>query len=122
MSAVVGNNGTLRLCVSFLKSLDLVLLHIDCAENKVNERSDFLNICRSVVDDEISHICGHRSIHAPTAANCLFVCLTRRTGTCSNKNDLKPRVIFEQGRKSLSDHTGSSYDTYLVLFHYKFTS
>ena len=76
--AVVRNNGALRLRVFELKRLYLILVHVDRAENEIDSRRDFFNICLGVQNRHISELFGDGAFHAPFGSESLLVCLARR--------------------------------------------
>ena len=94
VSRVVGNDGTLRLCVFFLEGTDLILLHVDRAEAEVNLGSDLLHVV-GVEDNHILVLFGKRGGHVPSALNDLAVRFARASGAGCERGHLKPRVVLK---------------------------
>ena len=115
MCAVVGDNRSLGLCISFLNGFDLVFGHIHCAEYEINTCCYFFHFV-DIHDNDLFHCLRHRSVHFPAASYGFFVCLACGTCTCCNRYHLKPRMILQKGDKSLAYHTSSTKDTYFQLF------
>ena len=61
---------------------------------------------------------GHGSFHSPLAANGFLVGLSGRAGRSGNHFQIKPGMVFHQSYKTLANHTGSTYNTNFVLFHF----
>ena len=109
--AVVGYNRRLCLRVLFLDGFDLILAHVNCAENEVNGGCHMLHIIY-IENNKVLHSLRHRRVHFPASAYCLFISLTCGTGACRHRNHLKPRVVLQQRDKSLTYHTCCSQNTY----------
>ena len=113
---VIGNNGDLSLGVSLLKSLDLVLLHINCAKDEADKLCHLLDICR-IVDHHALILLRHGSFHLPTGANCLLIGLSCGTGRSCQSSYLKIGVSVKKRQKSLTNHSRCAYNANLHLFH-----
>ena len=96
VSGVVGYNGALSLCVLFLKCSDLVLLHINSAENEIYLRSDLLDICCCVKNDHILELLGDILLHCPLCAYCVLISLACASGRCCQDLYIEPGVICQQ--------------------------
>ena len=114
--AVVGDNGALGLGVGLLQCLDLLLLHVDGAENEIDFGCDLLNI-GGIQHDHLLDALGHGGRHEPAAADGLLVGFACAACAGCKGNQIEPRVIFQQRDKALTDHTGCTDDTNIVLFH-----
>ena len=69
--AVVGDNGALGLGVGLLQCLDLLLLHVDGAENEIDFGCDLLNI-GGIQHDHLLDALGHGVVMSqwlPTASS-----------------------------------------------------
>ena len=116
MCGIVGNDRALSLRVTLLKSLDLILLHVNGTEAEVNLSGNLLNLL-GVGDNHILVLLGKLFSHMPSALNYVAVLLARASCARCQYGYVKPRVIFKKKRKALSYHTCCSDDSYLVLFH-----
>ena len=116
VSRIVGNDGAFRLGVTLLESADFVLLHIDGAEAEVNLGGDLLHVV-GVENNHILVLFGESGGHVPSAVHNLSVGFAGTSGACRQCCYLKPRMIFEQERKALTHHTGSSDDSDFILSH-----
>ena len=117
MGGVIGNYGTLSLCIFFFKGFNLIFFHINGTEAEINLLCDFLNISRCIEKNHILHAFRHGNSHFPAAACCLFISLTCTSGRSGENLYIKPRVIFKKNCKSLSNHARSTYNSDIVLFH-----
>ena len=116
VSRVIGNHGDFRLSISLLKRLYLVLFHINSAEYKADKLCHLTDVC-CIVNYHILILIGHRSFHFPSVSNCLCIRLSCRTGGSRKSGYLKIRVIFKQGEKTLTNHTGCADHTDFHFFH-----
>ena len=114
---VVGNHRALMLCISLFQCLNFFLFHINGREHKVHLRCDFLNIVGRIHYDKF--LCGfrHRRINFPSIAYCLFIGFSCTSGTGCHNLQFKPRVLVNQGDKTLSDHAGTANHTYAIFLH-----
>ena len=103
--AVIGHHRGFGLRVLFLGCANLVFRHVDCGEQEIHIRGDVFDI-RHVLDDHGLDELRHRGFHLPTPADSLFVGLAGAVRRCSERNQLEPRVVFEQGDEALPDHAG----------------
>ena len=101
MSRVVRYYRSLKLCDLFFKSTDLVLLHINSTEDKINLLTDFFNII-STLNDHILHVRRHLTVDLPSSLYRLGIRFTGRTRRSNHRYTLKPRMIIQQRDKSLS--------------------
>ena len=109
--AVVGYDRRLCFRVLFLDGFDLILAHVNRAENKVNSGCHMLHVIY-IENHQILHSLRHRRVHFPASAYCLFISLACGTGACRHRHHLKPRVVLQQRDKSLTYHTCCSQNTY----------
>ena len=80
VSAVVGNNGALFLCVGFLKRPDLFFFHIDGTEDEIHHRSDAFDVL-FCVEQNHARFCGTEIIlHRRMSA--AFLRMSARTAFC----------------------------------------
>ena len=114
--AVVGHDRALGLGVGLLQCLDLVLLHVDGAKDKVDLGGDLLHI-GGVQHDHLFNALGHGGLHQPAAADGLLIGFASAACAGRKGNQIKPGVIFQQRNKALADHTGCTDNTNIVLFH-----
>ena len=70
--AVVGDHRALGLCIGFFQCLDLILRHVDGAENEIHLRGNFFHL-GSVCHDHLLHALRHGGGHGPAGANGLLV-------------------------------------------------
>ena len=117
VGAVVGNNGALSLRIGFFQSADLVFFHIYCAEDKIDLGCHFFYF-GGIHYDHFLYGFGHGRFHSPLAANGFLVGLSGRAGRSGNHFQIKPGMVFHQSYKTLANHTGSTYNTNFVLFHF----
>ena len=113
---VVRYHRALVLGILLLQRADLILFHIHGAEHKVYHRGDLFYICLGVIHRQVRHVGGNGFIHAPSAAQCLFVRFTSRACRGCQAHHFKPGVILQQQGEALTDHTGCADDTDFVLF------
>ena len=118
--AVIGDHGDLCLGVRLLQSLDLILLHIDSAENKGNELLDSCDVL-GADNDHVLIFFGQGSGHFPSAVQSLLVGFTRITGRRDQSGDFKIGVILKQGQKTLTNHARCANDADFAFFHSKFS-
>ena len=117
--AVVGDNRALQLCIFFFQCADDILLHINGTERKVNLGSELLGIVLSVIEDHVLHIFRNRNSHLPAAFNSLCIGLALVAAARCDCDDAEPRMICEQGSKTLTNHTGCADNADIILFHEK---
>ena len=110
VSAVVGNDRSLSLCIGFLDGFDLLFGHINCGKYKIYSGSNLLYLVY-IHNDQFLHCFRHRSIHFPAAADCFFVSFSGSSGACCHRHYLKPGMIFQKGNETLAYHSGSAKDT-----------
>ena len=115
MGTVVGDHRALSLGVCFLQCFDLVLGHIDSAENKIHLRSNFLYL-GSVQNGHLLHALRHGSSHGPARAHCILIAFARTAAGCSQHGQLEPGMILQQSHKTLTHHASCAYDTHFILF------
>ena len=116
MGTVVGHDRALGLGVRFFQCLDLVLFHVDGAEHEVDLGGNFLYF-GGIEHDEFFRTFRHRRFHQPAIPDGFFVRFASAARTRSYGGQMEPGVVFQQRDKALADHTGSTNDTYIVLFH-----
>ena len=122
MSWIVGNNRCFSFCIGLFDCFNLILWHIDSRKYKINLFGHSLNFI-DVHNDNVLNGFGHRSSHLPSVTDSIFICFAGTSGTCSNNCYFKPRVIFQQWNKSLTNHTGSAKNSNIELFrHDSFSS
>ena len=114
MGTVVGDHRALSLGVCFLQCFDLVLGHIDSAENKIHLRSNFLYL-GSVQNGHLLHALRHGSSHGPAGAHCILIAFARTAAGCSQHGQFEPGMILQQSHKTLTHHTSCAYDTHFIL-------
>ena len=117
VSGVVGADRALELRILFLESADLVLLHVDRAEDEIDLGGDLLCVCGCVVHDHVLVLVGHRNGHLPAAFTSLGIGLALVARRCCESNDLEPRMILQQQGETLTYHAGRADDAYFVLLH-----
>ena len=120
VGAVVGNHGAFCLGVGFLQRFDLLFFHIDGAKDKVHLGGDLCHV-GGVQHHQLFRLFGHGGLHQPAAAHSLLIGLAGTAGAGCHSGQAEPRVVFQQGYKTLPYHTGCADDTYIVLFHCSFT-
>ena len=114
--AVVGHDRALGLGIGLLQCLDLVLLHVDGAKDKIDLGGDLLHI-GGVQHDHLFNALGHGGLHQPAAADGLLIGFASAACAGRKGNQIKPGMIFQQRNKALADHTGCTDNTNIVLFH-----
>ena len=107
VSAVVGYDRCLCLCIFFFDCFDLVFRHINCGKYKIYSRGNFFYFV-DIHNNDFLHCFRHRSIHFPSAAYSFFICFSGTSRACSKGNHFKPRMILQKRNKSLSYHTCSA--------------
>ena len=112
---VVGHHRAFSLGISLFQSLDLVLGHIDCTEDKIHLRSNFLYL-GSVQNHHLLHTLRHGNSHSPAGTDSFLIGLAGTAAGCGQNGQLEPGVIFQQRHKTLTDHTSRTYDTHFILF------
>jgi len=117
VSAVVGNNGALFLCVGFLKRPDLFFFHIDGTEDEIHHRSDAFDVLFCVEQNHVGIFLRHRCRHCPAAADCLCIHFPR--GVCAGRECLhrEPGMVFQYGKEPLANHSGCADDADFIFFH-----
>ena len=115
VGAVVGHHRALCLGVGLFQSLDLVLGHVDGAENEVHLCGDLFHL-GSVLHHHPLDALGHRGGHGPAAAHSLFIRFACAAARSSQDGPLEPGMVLQQRNKTLTHHTGCAYDTHFILF------
>ena len=115
--AVVGYHRALGLGVSLFQSANLVLLHVDGAEHKVNLRGDLFHM-GSVQHHQLLGGLRHGGAHHPMAAHRILIGFTCRAGRSGHRGQMEPGVVLQQGNKPLADHAGRAHNAYTILFHF----
>ena len=113
--AVVGDDGAFCLGVSLFQSLDLVLRHIDGAEDKVHLRGDLLHL-GCIQHHHLLDALRHRGGHGPAGTDSLLIGLAGAPAGSGQSRQLEPGMIFEQSNKTLAYHTGGTDDAHFILF------
>ena len=112
---VVGHHRALCLGVGLFQSLDLVLGHVDGAEDEVHLCGDLFHL-GSVLHHHPLDALGHRGGHGPAAAHSLFIRFACAAARSSQDGQLEPGMVLQQRNKTLTHHTGCAYDTHFILF------
>ncbi len=108
--AVVRNNRSLRLCVSFLDCPDFFLCHVNCTENKVNRSRNLLNFV-NVHQNHILNALRNRCVKLPSSLNGLLIGLSCTAAARCERYDLEPRMILQKRNKALSNHACSTQNS-----------
>ena len=116
MGAVVGYHRAFRLGISLFQRLDFCFGHVDGAKNKIHVFRHVLHL-GSVPDNHILHGSRHGNIHGPTAAHRFLISFPCGTRTGGQHLHTKPRMVFEQGGKSLPYHACGAHNADVVRFH-----
>ena len=117
VGAVVAHYRAFSLGICFLESLNLIFFHVDGAEHEVTERSDLLHILRCIVYNHVSHGGRHGSGHQPVVTHGLAVCFACGARAGRQGRNLEPRMVFEKGCETLTNHAGCADDAYTIRFH-----
>ena len=76
VSAVIGDNRSLSLCIRFLNSLNLILCHIHCAEYEIHAGSHCLHLIY-IHHNQLFNRFWHRRGHFPAVSYCLLIGFSR---------------------------------------------
>ena len=120
MCRVVGNDRTFCLCIGLLQRTDFILFHINGTKYKVYLLGNGIDICRCVINLHRFHGFRDGRIHCPAAAYGFFIRFAGAARRSCQYLKRKPRVVFHQGDKPLSHHTGCADNTHIILFHKSF--
>ena len=112
---VVGHHRALSLCIGLFQSLDLILGHVDCTENKIHLRSNLFHL-GCIQNYHLLDTFRHGGGHGPAGTDSFLIGLAGAAAGCSQNGQLEPGVIFQQRHKTLTDHTSRTYDTHFILF------
>ena len=119
VGTVVGYHRGFGLCVCFLDGLDLILGHIYRTEYEINLCGYFFYFI-DIHNNDLLYRFRHRSIHLPASSDSFLISLSCGTGRCGKHLYVEPGAIFQQNGKTLSYHTRSTDNTYVVVFHFSF--
>ena len=108
VGGVVGHDRALGLGIGLLQCLDLILLHVDGAKDKIHLGGDLLHIGVASSTTIFLALLGHGGVHDPAAADGLLIGFASAACAGRKGNQMKPGVIFQQRNKALADHTGCS--------------
>ena len=118
VGAVVRNDRGFRLRVFLFDLPNLVLRHVHGRKNKVDILRNFLNV-RDVLEDQVLYIRRDGRVHLPAAFHRLRVGLSGAPPAGCDRSDLEPGMVFEEGDKALSDHSGRPEDTDIQFLHFQ---
>ena len=116
VGAVVGDDGALGLGILLLKREDLLFLHIDGGEDKIDVFYHVRDV-RGVLDDELLRALRHGVVKSPLGAHGLLIGFARAAGARRDGGQLEPRVVGYQRNVTLTDHAGASNDSDLQFLH-----
>ena len=119
VGAVVGDDRAFQLGIRLFQRTDVFFLHVHCTEDKINGSRDFFLIRFRVQNHQRFGFLRHGGLHGPALASSFLIGLAGRPGTGSHHGQLEPRVIFQQGHKTLAHHSGGTHHTHSILFHAK---
>ena len=117
VSAVVGNYGTFRFCICFLKRFDLVLFHINSAKDKVNLRGYLSNVLCCVLNRKGSNVFRNLAVKCPFFSNSILVALSGRSRACRNNLNIEPRMLSKEQNEPLTDHACGTDNSDIISFH-----
>ena len=103
MRRVIGNDGRFALGICVFQRANLVLLHIDGAENKIHFAC-YAAYVRRIADNQRAHSGGNIPVKCPASADRFLVSLACASRGGGDDRNLKPRVIGKQGNKTLTHH------------------
>ena len=112
---VVGHHRAFSLCIGLFQSLDLILGHVDCTEDKIHLRSNLFHL-GCIQNYHLLDTFRHGGGHGPTGTDSFLIGLAGAAAGCGQNGQLEPGVIFQQRHKTLTDHTSRTYDTHFILF------